>query len=106
MRSLINIRERDPLPDPGSISGLDVAKARRLAADSFAAYGIKVPSYLIRSDSNKKLSLEVPGYYGIAGLTLTPAAYGPATTCKFFTHCKDLCVITHGRGEFESVIRA
>ena len=28
MRSLINIRERDPLPDPGSISGLDVAKAR------------------------------------------------------------------------------
>ena len=106
MRSLINIRERHPLPDPGSISGLDVANARRIAADSFAAYGIKVPSYLIRSDSNKKLSLEVPGYYGIAGLTLTPAAYGPATTCKFFTHCKDLCVLTHGRGAFESVIRA
>ena len=106
MRSLINIRERDPLPDPGNISGLDVAKARRIAADTFAAYGMNVPGYIIRSDSNRKLSLDVPGYSGIAGLTLTPATYGPATTCKFFTHCKDLCVLTHGRGAFESVIRA
>ena len=106
MRSLIKTRETSPLPDPGMISALDVASARRIAADIFNGYGLSVPGYLIRSDSNKKLSLDVPGYQGIAGLTLTPATHGPATSCAFFKHCKDLCVLTHGRGAFESVIKA
>jgi hypothetical protein len=106
MRSLIKTRETSPLPDPGMISALDVASARRIAADIFKPYGLSVPGYIIRSDSNKKLSLEVPGYQGIAGLTLTPATHGPATSCVFFRHCKDLCVLTHGRGAFESVIKA
>jgi len=106
MRSLIKIREASPLPDPGPISALDVANARRIAADIFRAYDQAVPGYLIRSEVNKKLSLEIPGVSGIAGLTLTPASHGPATTCAFFKHCKDLCVLTHGRGAFESVIKA
>jgi len=106
MRSLIKIREAAPLPDPGKISALDVANARREAADIFRAYDQAVPGYLIRSEVNRKLSLEVPGISGIAGLTLTPASNGPATTCAFFKHCKDLCVLTHGRGAFESVIKA
>ena len=77
MRSLIKIRETSPLPDPGKISALDVANARREAADIFRAYDQAVPGYLIRSEVNRKLSLEVPGISGIAGLTLTPASHGP-----------------------------
>lgn len=106
MKSLIKIRESHPIPDPGKISGLDVAMARRIAADAFGAYGLSVPGYLIRESATGKLEKPAPGIDAIAGLTLTPAIMGPATTCQFFKHCKDLCVLTHGRGAFENVIKA
>lgn len=106
MGSLIQIRERDPLKDPGKISAIDIAFARSAAADSFKEYGLGVPSYIIRPSSTEKLGLDVPGFNAIAGLTLTPATMGPATTCQFFKHCQALCVLTHGRGAFDSVIRA
>lgn len=106
MASLIKIREGSPIPDPGKISAIDIAMARRIAADAFREYGLSVPGYLIRESATGKLEKPAPGIDAIAGLTLTPATMGPVTTCQSFKHCKDLCVLTHGRGSFQNVINA
>ena len=106
MGSLITSLERSPLPDVGTITAMDVALARRNVSTTFAAYGIGVPSWIIRSEGNRKLDLGGGNLGAVAGLTLTPATFGPATTCQNFRHCADLCVLTHGRGAFESVRNA
>lgn len=103
MTSLIATLERSPLPDPDRITATDVASARADVSTTFAAYGLGVPSWFIRAEGNRKLDLGGENVGAVAGLTLTPATFGPATTCQNFRHCAELCVLTHGRGAFESV---
>lgn len=103
MRSLITALERNPLTEPADLSPLAIAAARATVAPTFQAYGLSVPAEIIRHGGNAKLER---GDIAIAGLTLTPAIAGPATTCANFRHCADLCVLTHGRGAFPNVRNA